>query len=94
MAAQPYTMLPPPIAAVYHSIGVCIGANGGYATSRNCWKSFAGAPFTAVEGCHNADGGVVGGAGCRRQAGTCVFGLEAQGDWADFKVQASRRQLS
>ena len=32
-----------------------------------------------------ATGGTVGGqVGYRWQAGTCVFGLEAQGNWADF----------
>lgn len=88
MAARPYTKAPPPaIAAIYDWSGFYIGANGGYATSRNCWnfESFAGAAFTAGEGCHNADGGVVGGQiGYRWQAGTWVFGLEAQGDWADL----------
>ena len=38
------------------------------------------------EGSHNATGGTVGGqVGYRWQAGTWVFGLEAQGNWADFK---------
>ncbi|MEO8321733.1 MAG: hypothetical protein ABI561_25805, partial [Bradyrhizobium sp.] len=80
LAARPYTKAPPAIAAVYDWSGFYIGANGGYATSRNCWnfESFAGAPFTAGEGCHNADGGTVGGQiGYRWQAGTWVFGLEA-----------------
>ena len=88
MAARPYTKAPPPaIAAIYDWSGFYIGANGGYATSRNCWnfESFVGVPFTAGEGCHDADGGVVGGqVGYRWQAGTWVFGLEAQGDWADL----------
>ena len=40
----------------------------------------------AAEGCHDADGGTVGGQiGYRWQAGTWVFGLEAQGNWADFQ---------
>ena len=38
------------------------------------------------EGCHDATGGTVGGqVGYRWQAGTWVFGVEAQGNWADFK---------
>ena len=37
------------------------------------------------EGCHDADGGTIGGqVGYRWQAGNWVFGLEAQGNWADF----------
>ena len=87
MAARPYTKAPPMVAAVYDWTGFYIGANGGYATSRNCWNfaSFAGAAFTAGEGCHNADGGTAGGQiGYRWQAGTWVFGLEAQGNWADL----------
>ena len=37
------------------------------------------------EGSHDATGGTVGGqVGYRWQAGTFVFGLEAQGNWADF----------
>ena len=37
------------------------------------------------EGSHDATGGTVGGqVGYRWQAGTWVFGLEAQGNWADF----------
>src|SRR5690349_3672007 len=88
LAARPYTKAPPAVAAIYDWSGFYIGANGGYATSRNCWnfESFAGATFRAGEGCHDADGGVVGGQiGYRWQAGTWVFGLEAQGDWADLR---------
>ena len=37
------------------------------------------------EGSHDATGGTVGGqVGYRWQAGTWVFGVEAQGNWADF----------
>jgi len=42
------------------------------------------APFR--EGCHDATSGVVGGQiGYRSQSAGWVFGLEAQGDWADLK---------
>ena len=42
------------------------------------------APFR--EGCHDATGGTIGGQiGYRWQASSWVFGLEAQGDWADLK---------
>ena len=38
-----------------------------------------------ADGCHNATGGTVGGQiGYRWQASQFVFGLEAQGNWADF----------
>ena len=37
------------------------------------------------EGCHNATGGTIGGQiGYRWQASNWVFGLEAQGNWADL----------
>ncbi len=42
--------------------------------------------FVGAEGCHDADGGTVGGQiGYRWQAGTWVFGIEGQGNWADFQ---------
>jgi hypothetical protein len=87
MAARPYTKAPPAIAALYDWSGFYVGANAGYASSWNCWnfESFAGAPFTAGEGCHDADGAVVGGQiGYRWQSSAFVFGLEAQGNWADL----------
>ncbi len=38
------------------------------------------------EGCHDATGAVAGGQiGYRWQSANWVFGVEAQGDWADFK---------
>jgi outer membrane immunogenic protein len=85
LAARPYTKAPPMIAAIYDWSGFYIGANGGWGSSRNSWDSVA--PFTAgPEGSHDATGGVAGGQiGYRWQAGTWVFGLEAQGDWADLK---------
>jgi len=82
LAARPYTKAPPMIAAVYDWSGFYIGANGGWGSSRNCWD-FVG---VGSEGCHDATGGTIGGqVGYRWQAGTWVFGLEAQGNWADFE---------
>ena len=54
--------------------------------------SFNGSPFlgisnvnSASEGCNNASGAIVGGqVGYRHQLGSFVFGIEAQGDWADL----------
>ena len=85
LAARPYTKAPAMIAAVYDWSGFYIGANGGWGSSRNNWDSVL--PFVVgSEGSHNATGGTVGGqVGYRWQAGTWVFGVEAQGNWADFK---------
>src|SRR6476619_6646727 len=81
LAARPYTKAPPMIAAVYDWTGFYIGANGGWGSSRNSWDLIGFGP----EGSHDATGGTVGGqVGYRWQAGTFVFGLEAQGNWADF----------
>jgi outer membrane immunogenic protein len=82
LAARPYTKAPPMIAAIYDWSGFYIGINGGGATSRNCWDLVGG----GTEGCHDATGGTVGGqVGYRWQTGPVVFGVEAQGNWADFK---------
>ena len=90
LAARPYTKAPPQmIAAVYDWSGFYVGANGGWGTSRNCWTNTAVGGIQvapAAEGCHDASGGTAGGQiGYRWQAGSWVFGLEAQGNWADFK---------
>jgi outer membrane immunogenic protein len=85
LAARPYTKAPPMIAAVYDWSGFYIGANGGWGSSRNSWDFLPGVG-TFGEGSHDADGGTIGGQiGYRWQAGTWVFGVEAQGNWADFK---------
>jgi len=45
-----------------------------------------GVPSEFAAGCHDATGGTVGGQiGYRWQRSVFVFGLEAQGNWADFK---------
>ncbi|OCK56943.1 outer membrane beta-barrel protein [Bradyrhizobium sp. LMTR 3] len=90
LAARPYTKAPPaPIAAVYDWTGFYIGANGGWGSGRKCWDLTADVvgPFVPplAEGCHDATGGTAGGQlGYRWQAGTWVFGVEGQGNWADF----------
>jgi outer membrane immunogenic protein len=87
LAARPYTKAPPMIAALYDWSGFYVGANGGWGSSRKCWDFVTPAgTFVGGEGCHDATGGVAGGqVGYRWQAGTWVFGLEAQGNWADLK---------
>src|SRR4051812_20713745 len=85
LAARPYVKAPPaPIAVVYDWSGFYIGANGGWCQSHNC-VDFITLAGTVASGCRDRSGGVVGGQiGYRWQASQFVFGLEAQGDWADF----------
>jgi outer membrane immunogenic protein len=82
LAARHYTKAPPPmVAAIYDWSGMYIGANGGWGSSRNCWDWVG----VGSEGCHDATGGTVGGQiGYRWQSSAWVFGLEAQGNWADL----------
>jgi outer membrane immunogenic protein len=89
LAARPYTKAPPMIAAIYDWSGFYIGANGGWGSSRKCWDFTApDGTFIASEGCHDATGGVAGGqVGYRWQSSAWVFGVEAQGNWADLRGQ-------
>jgi outer membrane immunogenic protein len=77
-------------APVYDWTGFYVGLNGGGASSRNCWNvtNSLGFPVPGApsEGCHDATGGLAGGQiGYRWQMTNWVFGLEAQGDWANLK---------
>lgn len=89
LAARPapaYTKAPI-MQAAYDWSGFYIGINGGWGTSRVNWNAD---PFTGFaggdEGSHDASGGTIGGqVGYRWQMSSWVFGLEAQGNWADFK---------
>src|ERR1700730_3639683 len=82
LAARPYTKAPPLMAAIYDWSGFYIGANGGWRSSRDPRRFDT---LSANLGRYDATGGVAGGQiGYRWQAGTWVFGLEAQGDWADL----------
>jgi outer membrane immunogenic protein len=87
LAARPYTKAPPPaVAAVYDWSGFYIGANGGWGTSRACWDSVVPSVLVGPEGCHDASGGTAGGQiGYRWQSSSWVFGIEGQGNWADFR---------
>jgi outer membrane immunogenic protein len=96
LAARPYTKAPPPmVAPVYDWSGFYVGINGGGGWSRRCWDLFSTTvtpgvvttlPTLAPEGCHNTSGGTAGGQiGYRWQASNWVFGLEGQGNWADFR---------
>jgi outer membrane immunogenic protein len=87
LAARPYNKAPAMIVTVYDWNGFYVGANGGWGSSRKCrdFVTPAGA-FLANEGCHDANGGTAGGqVGYRWQSGTWVVGVEAQGNWADFR---------
>jgi outer membrane immunogenic protein len=89
LAARPYTKAPPPIVApIYDWSGFYIGGNGGWGESHNCVDFFNGAGVAFATGCGTRSGGLVGGQlGYRWQASQWVFGLEAQGDWADLSNQ-------
>src|SRR6185437_16936806 len=91
LAARHYTTAPTLVSPIYNWSGFYVGINGGGGSSHNCWDFLTPAvlvpplgPITP-EGCHNSTGGTVGGQiGYRWQATNWVFGLEAQGNWADF----------
>jgi outer membrane immunogenic protein len=82
LAARPYTKAPPMVAAaIYDWSGFYIGVNGGGAWSNSDWNAVGFGP----EGSHDVSGGTVGGQiGYRWQTGPVVFGVEAQGNWADI----------
>ena len=88
LAPRYYKAPPPVVSPLYNCSGFYAGINGGWGSSHNCWTRTAtlGVPVLPVAvGCHDASGGTVGGqVGYRWQASNWVFGLEAQGNWADF----------
>jgi outer membrane immunogenic protein len=92
IAARSYTKAPPPmVAPIYDWTGFYIGVNGGWGSSRKCWDLTNDAVLGIItppfrEGCHDATGGTAGGQiGYRWQAASWVFGIEGQGNWADFR---------
>ncbi|MCK1360103.1 outer membrane protein [Bradyrhizobium sp. 199] len=78
LAARPYTKAPiAPMASVYNWTGFYLGIVGGGA-----WENGSGDP--------RMKGGFVGGtAGYNWQTGNVVFGLEADGAWADVSASAA-----
>jgi outer membrane immunogenic protein len=95
IAARPITKAPPP-PPIYDWSGLYIGANGGWGTSHKCWELVSNSlipggavttfPTPIGEGCHNANGGTAGGQiGYRWQTAQWVWGVEGQGNWANFK---------
>lgn len=90
LPARTYSKAPPMVAAAYGWSGLYLGANGGFASSHKCWDlthdGFAPVNPAIAEGCHNATGATAGGqVGYRWQNASWVFGIEAQGNWADLK---------
>jgi outer membrane immunogenic protein len=90
LAARPYTKAPPPmVAPIYDWSGFYIGANGGGGWAHECRNNVTN---VLDLGCFDPSGAVAGGQiGYRWQTASWVFGLEAQGDWAD--VHGSRQNL-
>jgi outer membrane immunogenic protein len=92
LPARVYTKAPPPVVAIYDWSGFYIGINGGGGSAHNtCWDLVVPAALVPAfgsfipEGCHNSTGGTVGGQiGYRWQQANWVFGVEGQGNWADF----------
>ena len=87
LAARPYKAAPIAVPMMYDWSGFYIGANGGYGWARQCVDvTQVGFVNVFAEGCNDKGGGIVGGQiGYRWQAGSWVFGLEAQGDWANIR---------
>ncbi len=80
-APAPYAKAPAMIEAAYDWSGFYVGINGGGATGNVDWNE----DLVGDEGSHRVSGGTVGGQiGYRWQMSSWVFGLEAQGNWADF----------
>jgi outer membrane immunogenic protein len=80
-APATYSKAPAIVDAAYNWSGFYVGINGGGATGNIDWN----ADGFGDEGSHNATGGTVGGqVGYRWQLQSLVFGVEAQGNWADF----------
>ncbi len=95
LAARPYTKAPPPVVApIYDWTGFYIGANGGWGQSNSCLNFVDVFGFDFADGCRSRSGGLVGGQiGYRWQANQWVFGLEAQGDWADLSNTRSASSI-
>jgi outer membrane immunogenic protein len=76
---------PPVVIPIYNWGGFYIGGDGGWGEARNCWGIVPVAGAIIPDGCLSKSGGLIGGQiGYRWQTGGAVFGLEAQGDWANL----------
>jgi outer membrane immunogenic protein len=83
LAARPYTKAPMAPPAVYNWGGFYIGGNGGYGWGQTNWTFL----LNGTSPNHSTSGGLAGGqVGYNWQLpSSWVFGLEADGDWADIK---------
>ena len=94
LPVRSYTKAPVPVVEpIYNWGGFYVGVNGGWGNSHKCVDDagFVQAPLAVPvrDNCGDASGGLVGGQiGYNWQAGAWVFGLEAQGDWANFSGSA------
>ena len=95
-----YTKAPPAVVAtVYDWSGFYVGFNAGGGSSRNCWNLISNAgvavnPAANREGCNTGGGAAVGGqVGYRYQMANWVFGVEAQGDWANFNGTSAEQRI-
>jgi outer membrane immunogenic protein len=87
LPAKVYQKAPP--VTVYDWSGFLVGVNAGGGSARKCWtNTFAGGAPTipaVSEGCNDATGTLLGGqVGYRWQWSNWVFGVEAEGDWANM----------
>jgi len=92
------TKAPAVVAPIYDWGGFYVGIDGGGGWNRNCWSniSFFGVPVSpsASEGCNTGSGGTAGGQiGYRWQTDSWVFGVEAQGNWADLSGSNTNNQV-
>ena len=86
LPAKVYTKAPPALPTVYDWSGFYVGINAGGGSSHECWSAVNGFSPQGPEGCYNATGGTIGGQiGYRWQVVNWVLGLEAQGNWANFR---------
>ena len=85
LGARPYYKAPAYAAAVYNWTGFYVGVNGGGGMGRSKWQ-YALVPNPAFNTNHNTSGAMAGGqVGYNWQADAWVFGLEADGDWANIR---------
>ena len=81
LAARPYTKAPAAPAAVYNWTGFYLGAHAGYGSGHSDERAIG----LGTRANFDISGGLAGGqVGYNWQAGAWVFGVEADGDWADI----------
>src|SRR6516164_1182255 len=87
-ADLPVKAPPPMIPPMFNWSGFYIGGNAGWGRSDDCWDVFPVGRPVLTGACNDRSGGLIGGQiGYRwQQPGShFVWGLEAQGDWANLR---------